>query len=234
MGRPQAWIILSLALAFAPALPALAQPKTPSTPGSPAQPPLKRVEPNAADLSPLSNSLRSLETDLRVPTGYENIYRLDKTDIFGGQQALYMRMDGGLIAVFPQSRYIDTNIGTLPEVPPGTIYYLGRLPASLTAKRAPGPRPKTFVDLSAPTIAAAAEDLKTDTRASGLIPSAVPPSSASVSPARAVPSPTISIWEDERLRQRRLGALLTKLNPTAPTPSSPSTDAAPPPRRPDQ
>lgn len=91
---------------------------------------LKPVDPAVEDTGPLSVSLREFQVDLRGPVGFEHIYRVP-----GHEDELYMRVDGGLYAVFPQSVYTDTRWGPVPMIPNATIFYIGS--ASMDALVAP-------------------------------------------------------------------------------------------------
>ena len=62
---------------------------------------LSSVEANVGDLGPLSRSLRSLGADLRQPTNFDRVYRVP------GQDDRFMRINGGLYAVFERSLYAD-------------------------------------------------------------------------------------------------------------------------------
>lgn len=92
----------------------------------------KKVDPGTTDASSAAVSLRRMDVDLRRPTGFENVYLFQGADIFGRGQSMFMRIDGGVTAMFPRSVYVPTRLGMLPEIPPGTIFYIGALP--------PGPR----------------------------------------------------------------------------------------------
>jgi len=81
---------------------------------------LQPVDPTVEDTGPLSISLRELQVDLRGPVGFEHIYRVP-----GHEDDLYMRVDGGLLAVFPQSVYTDTRWGPVPIIPNNTVFYIG-------------------------------------------------------------------------------------------------------------
>ena len=101
---------------------------------------LKPVEPAVEDTGPLSVSLRELQIDLRGPVGFEHIYRVP-----GHEDELYMRVDGGLYAVFPQSVYTDTRWGPVPMIPNGTVFYIGS--AGIDALAAPDwPPPEPWPD----------------------------------------------------------------------------------------
>lgn len=100
-----------------------------------AQPPVK-TDPGYADTSPNAVSLRHLEVDQRLPTGFEGVYQFSKVDAFGHGQNLFMRIDGAITAVFPRSVYVPAREGMIPEVPPDTIFHIGVMPTSVPT--APG------------------------------------------------------------------------------------------------
>ncbi len=81
---------------------------------------LKPLDQRVEDISPLSRSLRSVERGLSAPTGFNQVYR------FPGQEDLYMRVNGGIHAVFPQSAYSSGRNGPIPLIPAGTIFYIGQ------------------------------------------------------------------------------------------------------------
>ena len=80
---------------------------------------LRPLDQRVEDTSPLSRSLRTIERGLRAPTGVNQVYR------FPGQEDLYMRIIGGIHAVFPQSAYSSGRNGPVPLIPAGTIFYIG-------------------------------------------------------------------------------------------------------------
>ncbi len=123
------------------------------------RPRLQGVEQTIEDISPLGTSLRSFQTDLRLPSGFESVYRLpgDST----GRERL-MRMDGALIATFPRSDYKDVfvrerfllflqrdrKVGEVPTVPPGTVFHIGMPPELIQeadAEDRPRALPETMV-----------------------------------------------------------------------------------------
>ena len=81
---------------------------------------LNSVEANVGDLGPLSRSLRSLGADLRQPTNFDRVYRVP------GQDDRFMRINGGLYAVFERSLYAPTRDGIVSLIPGGTVFYIGR------------------------------------------------------------------------------------------------------------
>ncbi|MFN0131750.1 MAG: hypothetical protein ACKVW3_04335 [Phycisphaerales bacterium] len=150
-----------------------------------AQPPAgaRPVEAGLSDTNPQASPGRNVPLDLRQPTGFSTVYQL-KTDSHGGQ--VFMRIDGGTTAVFPRSVYQSSGGGGLvPSIPPGTVFYVGQLPASLTKSAPARPRPESAIDLTyTPEI---------------------------VTPSRREPSPppaSLTSWTDETCRVRRVSALL--------------------------
>lgn len=175
--------------------------------------PLRPVEQGVGDLNPLQVSNRLEPTDLHQPTGWDRVYRLSGDPARDGGRGLFARFDGGIAAVFPWSAYHVTPRGVKAEVPAGTTYYIGELPASLTGGTSlrPGPgsvpgepdRSYNFLDLSARAGAPerprldAGLSMKTSAR------DAVRRGEW-VEPAAAGPS----IWTSESYRRDRLEALL--------------------------
>lgn len=87
---------------------------------------LVRLDQTRQDTGPLSTSLLMQPTDLRVPLDFEDVYRIGGPRGDGERLA---RISGGLAAVFPRSTYRVTSKGVQAQVPPGTVFYLGSLPA---------------------------------------------------------------------------------------------------------
>ena len=86
------------------------------TPGQTVQ--LEPIDQGIEDRSVLSESLRQVETGLGQPNDFSQLYRLPGQDRF-------VRIQGALYAVFPESAY---GSGGVPLIPPDTIFYIGRLP----------------------------------------------------------------------------------------------------------
>jgi hypothetical protein len=127
-----------LALLLSGGVAALAQQshQPPGTVGIPGVPPmLQLVDPARQDVGPLSDSLRdvNIQTDLRSPAGFQNVYRVP------GRDDMLMRASGGIYAVFPQSVYVATDQGVMVEVPPGTIYTIGAPSNWMLPPRSLGP-----------------------------------------------------------------------------------------------
>lgn len=81
---------------------------------------LRAIEPSISDRGPLDASLRWIPAGLRLPTGYDQVFRLDN----GG----LMRADGGLVATFEQSIYQSTRSGIAPTIPASTLFVIGGVP----------------------------------------------------------------------------------------------------------
>lgn len=79
----------------------------------------QRVDGGRADTGPLSTSIIRLPEDLRVPTGFEYVYRNPR------DEGSLIRVSGGLIAEFPRSQYDTGRGGLVPVVPPGTVFRIG-------------------------------------------------------------------------------------------------------------
>lgn len=156
-----------------------------------AQPEFERIEQGVADVDLLRRSLRvSPWAEMRRPENFEAVYRLSGADAFGGGDGMFYRFDGALTAAFPRSVYAESASGGLiPQVPAGTIFYIG-LPPALTAPAAP-PRPPAYnrLDFSA---------------------SLAPDSGAAPPSPRPDPLPPRSIWSNEAYRRARLSALINR------------------------
>jgi len=93
------------------------------------RPDLQRVDPGVEDVGPQQISLRSFEVDLRSPLGFDLIYEGMRHDPYAGPfapgQRYLTRSSGAVNAVFPRSSYVPTRAGYAPEIPAGTIFYIG-------------------------------------------------------------------------------------------------------------
>jgi hypothetical protein len=172
-------ILLGCILALEPAL---GQPPSGVHNGQPVP---VRIDPGQGDTSPNALSLRRLDLDLRQPSGFQHVYQISSIDAFGARQNTFMRVDGAVSAVFPRSVYVPVAGTLLPDIPPGTIFYIGGLP-----KFGQEPRPipgSTFLDLSVDNTPSGAPELP-------------PPPVVRVS----------SMFTDEGYRHRRLEALMSQ------------------------
>ena len=176
----------------------------------PAQQPAKRVEQGLGDLGPTTMSLRDLQLDLRAPTGFESVYEVDRANPYGapGERStpMFMRMSGGVAAVFPRSVYLQGKGGLLPQIPPDTVFYIGGLPKTFStgAHKAALPRAGNWMDLS----------VNTAVREEGADEAGTPPA-PSVEHAL---TPQPSMFDDEEFRKYRVARLLDAARPRYPTP----------------
>lgn len=88
-------------------------------PGAAQEEPLQPVDQGIEDRGVLSMSLRRVEAGLQVPAGFEHVYRVP------GREDLFMRIDGALYAVFPQSQYRPTKTGMVAGIPSQTVFFIG-------------------------------------------------------------------------------------------------------------
>lgn len=121
MHAPCAALLLSTMLAATAAADDVVRPAA----AGPGRPPLEMLEPGVDDIGPARLSLRFMPYEMRLPTGFERVYRVP------GSDDLLMRGNGALFAVFPRSVYIRTARGATAVAPPGTVFHIGM----------PGPTP---------------------------------------------------------------------------------------------
>ncbi|MBL9030504.1 MAG: hypothetical protein JNM80_02185 [Phycisphaerae bacterium] len=163
-----------------------------------AQPPpgATPIEPGRGDANPQAAGGRNVPTDLRQPTGFSTVYRLQTEDA-----AVFLRIDGGMKAVFPRSVYTSSGGGGLvPSIPPGTVFYPGELPASMRPSPRPRQRPEYAIDTSLAPPTFGADDGR----------------------PLSIGAPRTS-WTDETVRVRRVAALLD-LAATIDAPRPPPSD----------
>ncbi|HYE63514.1 MAG TPA: hypothetical protein VD997_16105 [Phycisphaerales bacterium] len=197
------------------------------------------TEPTVGDMNPVGTSQRAMPVDLRVGSGFDRLYKLDaRPRFFGGSGGggwaagdsdYYMRMNGGVMAVFPRSSYAMTRRGLLTEVPPGTVFSIGGnvnklmgAQPGINEPRVPG---QNFVDRSAKPGSpndpvpdqerarpAPPERPEPPQRANNQAPrdGAAAPGNEVRSSANTAPAPGPSIWWDESYRQQRVGQLLDR------------------------
>jgi hypothetical protein len=88
----------------------------------PLRAPFEVVDAGREDTGDLATSIRRLPLDLRLPTGFDRVYRVP------GRDDLYMRANGALYAVFPKSEYRATRRGEQPVTPTDVVYRIGLAP----------------------------------------------------------------------------------------------------------
>ena len=185
--RPVQCVVL---LAVCPLL--AAQP--PATPGL-QQPLLQPIEQGVEDENALRNSLREQAVDMRAPSNWDRVYRVNQNlELYPGakQAGAHMaRASGALIAVFRESTYVPVAPGVAAAtLPPGLVWVLGD-PNSLT--RPPvAPQRSSY---SPPSL------LHNQT-------SVHPPDSPITKVISQSFSNARTIWTNDSFRQERIAALL--------------------------
>lgn len=169
---------------------------------------LRPVEQGVADTGPLSANRRVVPLDLRVPSGFDRVYQFGPSS-----SGKFARRSGGITAVFSRSTYAAGPSGSVPEIPPGTVFYVGKLPDTVFGGGVGGigarsmPRSSASVDTSAlvsarPPMPRPQTARQPDAR-DELRPLTTPaPHGRSTS--------GISIFNDERFRRRRVEGLLDR------------------------
>lgn len=158
----------------------------------------QKVEAGIGDMGAVPGVSRiDMRRDLRQNRGFGDVFRMDMQRPYagpGGTSSMFFRIDGGIAAVFPEGTYTnDLSRGGRPEIPPGTIFYVGGLPDSMT-----GPPPTVRSPY--------AVDLSVSMRPDRPLPpvTLMPPGAGVLGGAGG------GIWESEDQRQRTVGALLDR------------------------
>ncbi len=146
---------------------------------------LVRIDPTVGDVGPLGVSMRLLPIDLLRPSSFEEVYQVPN------RPNLFMRIHGGVAAVFPRSVYTTTPWGMRADLPPGTTFHIG----SIVPEDVVGRVPTTFS--AAPRL-----DLSLDRRAD-----ARPVPRGADSTGSEAASVEASIWTNEAYRRHRLEVL---------------------------
>jgi len=158
---------------------------------------LTPVEQAVADISPLSVSLRQLEPDFSAPQQFDRVYT---SPDFPG---MYLRINGALTAVFPQSEYIITNDGISPILPRNTEFFIG-LPPRLTPI-APGVSSKT-PSSQLPSALDSRQDHRAPTRRLSSASAPKPPTKqVAFTPGDFTPT----LWSSEQQRRIRVAYWLS-------------------------
>lgn len=119
---------------------------------------LEFVDAGFEDVGPLATSFRLEPEDLRLPTGFQRVYRVP------GDPDKLMRGNGALFAVFPTSVYRRSARGSVPVAPAAVVYHFGvpgEDPIEELKRRGAarpdfaGPRPKDFRPTETPAVAPA-------------------------------------------------------------------------------
>lgn len=122
-----------------------------------AEPPLEPVQQGTVDANPLAAPASVQPLDLRLPLGFDRVYRV----VEPGRSMLnqrYARSSGALTAVFPRSQYTPTRDGVVPEIPAGTVFYIGGLPDDFFSTPPPAiRRGPTYIDRAVRAVPSNAE-----------------------------------------------------------------------------
>ncbi|MCC6970641.1 MAG: hypothetical protein IT434_10515 [Phycisphaerales bacterium] len=168
------------------------------------EPPLEPVPQGTVDANPLAAPANVQPLDLRLPLGFDRVFRV----VEPGRSMLnqrYARSSGAITAVFPRSQYTPTRDGVIPEIPAGTIFYIGGLPDDLFSSPPPAiRRGPTYVDRSVRAVPSAAE--------SAASPAETPARLGDRVARREIverPAP-VSIMTDEGFRQARVCELIDR------------------------
>ena len=86
---------------------------------------LRVVDQGTEDMGPLARSSRMSRIDLRMPSGFDRVYRVESSTLGDAAPARYARVSGALVAIFPRSEYATSERGTSILVPAGTVYAIG-------------------------------------------------------------------------------------------------------------
>ncbi|MCA9299717.1 MAG: hypothetical protein KDA28_11655 [Phycisphaerales bacterium] len=105
---------------------------------------LERIDPGIEDVGVERDGRLFLETDLRLPSSFDTIYRTPESWGVGDQ---FFRRDGAVTAVFPRSVYDGA---LTPGVPAGTIFHIGSFRPAMPYWRAPSHVAYNAVDPSQP------------------------------------------------------------------------------------
>lgn len=94
------------------------------------QPQLQPIEQGVEDDNALRNSLREQVVDMRAPSNWDRVYRVNQNlELYPGAKrggAHMARASGALLAVFRESTYVPVAPGVAAAtVPPGTVWVLG-------------------------------------------------------------------------------------------------------------
>lgn len=169
-----------------------------------AEPPLEPVPQGTVDANPLAAPANIQPLDLRLPLGFDRVFRV----VEPGRSMLnqrYARSSGAITAVFPRSQYTPTRDGVIPEIPAGTIFYIGGLPDDPFSSPPPAiRRGPTYVDRSVRAVPSAAEPVVSPRES-------LPRSGDRVVRREMVERPApVSVMTDEGFRQTRVCELIDR------------------------
>ncbi|MFN7021373.1 MAG: hypothetical protein ACK4WH_08620 [Phycisphaerales bacterium] len=168
----------------------------------PAPPTFTPVDPGVVDMASNAASLRIIQIDQRIPTGFDQVYQVSPSSALGarGERPIFARKSGALTALFPRADYKRVGGGLLaPVIPPGTRFVIGE------SGFAPSPAPthvsSSAVDRRSINSARRAAD-------SSARPAAAEPPAARNPLPESSPAEPEGMLTDERYRVRRVRELL--------------------------
>ena len=172
--------------------------------------PFREIEQGVEDTSPFGTTRRVFRADLRVPSNFEKVYRVDPSVRFApGVRApsngsgLFARVSGGLVAVYSRGQYQTTRRGTSIDIPTDTVFLIGD-PRRLLAPAPMGPAsPRSLMQ-------------RIETRIGGPLHASQPTDRATHNLLRPAPPDRevriadsyVVIWEDDQERVRRVATRL--------------------------
>jgi hypothetical protein len=185
------------------------------------------VESGLADVGPVGISQRAMPVDLRVGANFDRVYEIDgRPRLFGGTPAptYYMRMNAGVVAVFPRSSYTSVGNGiAIADIPAGTVYSIGgnlselvgqptkadpKRPSSnyvnRSAEKRPSPDPASQPAPKADPVNPKPTDDAKAHQPADKQKAPAPPATRATAPSGLMRS----LWFDEEYRKQRVAALL--------------------------
>lgn len=90
--------------------------------------PFTPVDPGVVDLTSNAVSMRVLRLDQRIPTGFDQVYKVDPSAAPKSLSVkpLFARKSGALTVLFPRGEYAATEEGAVvPVIPPGARMIIG-------------------------------------------------------------------------------------------------------------
>lgn len=176
------------------------------TPSITARPPrLRPVDQGYVDRTALSASLKIAPMDMAaVPIGFSRLYQIE------GDPDHFVRGNGGLYAIFPQSVYEQTKKGLAPTWGPSTVFSIGMPRSWFLVHDAPGPSNGGYLqDHRDPGTARidGRVDRSVATRGSDVLPRVINETGSRMSPPRRDP-PLPPIVASESYRRAFYAGLL--------------------------
>lgn len=90
---------------------------------------LRRVDAGVDDLGGLEAPARLIDKGLRHPNDWSGVYQIPP-GTGTRYDGWFVRVRGGVYAVFPRSEYVPTPDGVYVPVPAGTLFFIGGIPVA--------------------------------------------------------------------------------------------------------